>query len=609
MAEDINLDHLGVKEVIRRYKDLSTVNGVYHENIYRGYLKRAIEDKIIPRSYENLGRLNLDGEQGEDTFSEETLQRIAPIAKIKAQEASLSSFGVGLTDEERDDRDKEAQKFAEIFKKNFYLTNFSSKKSQLSDAQKFIRENGGTAKKYWEDMFEVNTFFLDDVSDQTRVIPIDKAKLNYYIDRNGNKANYRWDDSDLNPVLTSIYETHGDTIESYIGLLSIPAHQLTDIEKQQLAKSNKKYGESNLETVRRMVLDKGGSNGNVFMYPTADGTGLTFRAEINSKGEYSENESVDLSTVIPSLKISYAQIQERIVQKYEYEAVSDLLDWSDQGWDKVRSFVNEFANMGNPQNLIYSGSIDKISHEKLGTGLLKKDPKFHKTEYIDNSIRKRIDFLRGEWEEDPNDPDRKKLKGRYWGDDVVPNFGRGKAYKDLNPMDPNFKAKRRGVFAPIIGTEDYPDSFLGFMQHLVSFMHSDDWGNSTSSGFWSNLLGTEFGPRGFEFIDQLNDWDYMTNDNPNLGKLEYDYLSELMESLPPNITGEELHKVLRKEQERLELEYDTWNSDLTEAIKQIPQEVNNIGAKMGRVAKKFGITGEHQMFPVGKGSYGQWGLY
>ena len=488
-----NLDHLTTEQKIRHYRGLATLsNGEFREDLYLKILKRAVANGEVSEAFTTLGTYDPDDPRQKSGITPETIQRASEAISVEGSKRSVDDFAQGRGEGYKDDKKDEREKLADLFRKTFDMS-IATNQTILNMTEKIMLQHNATANDVWRDFIESSNYLIKSPGSVEKTMPILKQYVNYYKDKDGKENYLGLEDDDLTYILTSYHETHADTLKAYLDLTQIDPKTMTDEQKKTLEQLEKAGGVGALDTIRDMI--GGGSNFNVYLYPSEDRKGITFRAYSVNDDTSMEPVSFELSAVIPQLAITWDDLRQRGMNRYKFEVVADMLELNARGTKK----------------------------------------------FIDDRI---LEFAT--------------------------------AMKGVKPSDiKNYKSKRSGLNTMFFGTEDYPDTLLGWMQGLMKgqLFESGPSGSGLSQLGLSAGQG-QFAERGVEFISEMNLLEYWIQGKPRFGKVEVDYFQELLGDLPEDISDEDLHKHLKKEYDRLKAEFDTWDKDFQSAMKEIPNVIN-----------------------------------
>ena len=440
---------------------------------------------------------------------------------------SPDAFAEGRGPDYIKDKENEIEKIAKLYRDTFNMK-ISTNQASLDMAKKLIYKDNTNADYAWKLFITDPNYIIKSPGNSGINVPLDRSKINYYKDANGEEHFLNLEDGDMQFIMTSLYETHADKLLKYINIAGKSLDQMNSDEKElyeNLLKETGKEGYKKLVKEKTNLLkyaDDMGSNFETFLYPTENGKGLTFRSYLIS--DEAEPLSFELSEIIPSMAVTWDELRERGMNRYRFEVVADMLELEEKGVLKT----------------IREGIIDFDEKMKFA------------------------------------DPTRVSDRGAIFTDKSTEVY----------------KPRRVGLNLPFVGTEDYPDTFLGFLQKVLFDFPPDRYWHEDQ-----RFTDLQFGERGIEFIEAVNEWDYAFRGKPRFGKVERDYFEELLGSQPSTISDKELRKILKKEYNKLKADFDEWDSNFADAMKQIPFAFESIINTQKAVMKNYGVGEGSEYYP------------
>lgn len=484
-------DHLSPEQVIRDFRRYATIDGVFDEDLYLEVLTDAVEAGEISEQLKILATYDPDDPRQKSGITPEAMTRARDAITVEGANMSVKDFAMGLGEGYYEEKQEELEKLANLFNKTFNM-DIKVNKANLDMSAKIMLQHNGNADDIWREFTEASNYLIKSPGTIDMTIPLRKDKVNYFTDADGNELYLGLEEGDLNYILTSYYETHADTLRAYMDLSQKNPEAMTEEDLKMVADLEKAGGTMTLDDLSDKL--EGGTNFNVFLFPTEDRKGITFRAYSVKDGSSMNPVSFELSALVPGMAITFDDLRERGMNRYKFEVVADMLEMSTKGTKA----------------------------------------------YIDERIEKFSDLMKGK-------------------------------EKDIK----EYKVKRSGLNTTFFGTEEYPDTLLGWMQGLLTGEFFNIGPTSSDLSKLVHNSNSQFGERGIEFIETINDIEYWLNSKPRWGKVEVDYFQELLGDLPEDISDEDLQKYLRIEYNRLKADFDTWDKDFVSAMKQIPSAMKS----------------------------------
>ena len=502
MAE--TYDHLTPEQTLRHFRDYATIDGTFYEDLYLKVLNRAVDDGEISRGLFILGTYDPDDPRQESGITKEAMTRARSAISVKGSKLQVKDFAKG-DDEYYDDKQDEIDKLSKMFNDTFDMDVQTNKDNRDMQSKILLGQNA-TADEIWKEFVEASNYLIKSPGSVENTMPLLKKYVNHYKDKDGNDHYLGLEEGDLNYILTSIHETHADTLRSYLDLTQADKKTMTEDQRNMIKELEKAGGVGALDKIRDML--GGGTNFNVYLHPSEDRKGITFRAYSLKEGSSMNPVSFELSAIIPELAVTWDDIRQRGMNRYKFEVVADMLEMESRG---TKKFINEMIEQ------------------------------FH---------------------------------------------GMMKGVKTTNVKD--YKSKRSGLNVEFFGTEEYPDTFLGWAQGLLdgNFFDTGPTGSDFSKLVYAGE--SQFGDRGIEFITEMNLLEYWFRSKPRWGKVEVDYFEELLGELPENISDEDLRKHLKIQYNTLKAEFDTWDKDFVSAMTKIPTAISATHETTVQILKRIG---------------------